>query len=80
MSHTFTTRQFRAGNSLAVRIPASMAFPQHTELVVTREGGRIIVEPKEETLGDLPALFAALKPYFNGDGERPGFVEAERDW
>ena len=78
MSQVFTTRQFRAGNSLAVRIPASMAFPQHTELFVTKEEGRIIVEPKEETLGDLPGLFAALKPHFTT--ERPEFVEAERDW
>ncbi|MDR3055411.1 MAG: AbrB/MazE/SpoVT family DNA-binding domain-containing protein [Zoogloeaceae bacterium] len=78
MPHTFNTRQFRAGNSLAVRIPASMAFPQHTELVILREGNRIIVEPREETLGELPALFAALEPHFNG--ERPEFVEAGRDW
>ncbi|EGY28886.1 SpoVT / AbrB protein [Candidatus Regiella insecticola 5.15] len=50
MSMMFNTRQFRAGNSQAVRIPAEMAFPPKTELVVHREGNRIIVEPKEKTL------------------------------
>ena len=76
--NTFTTRQFRAGNSQAVRIPADMAFPPQTELNVTREGDRIIIEPKEQTLAALPLLFAALKPYHNG--KRPEFEAEDRDW
>jgi antitoxin VapB len=83
MSHTaapspFVTRQFMAGNSPAVRIPTSMAFPHKTELVVIRDGDRIIVEPKEKTLGDIPKLLHALKDHFVGD--RPEFEETERDW
>jgi antitoxin VapB len=58
--------------------PRQHGVSQHTELVVTREGDRIIVEPREETLGDLPGLFSALKPHFSG--ERPEFVETGRDW
>ena len=77
-SAPFHTRQFRAGNSQAVRIPAEMAFPPKTELVVVREGDRIIVEPKERHLGDLPGLFHALDAHF--EGERPEFEEIERDW
>jgi antitoxin VapB len=38
MPITFNTRQFQAGNSQAVRLPADIAFPPKTELVVTREG------------------------------------------
>jgi len=76
--HAFITRQFRAGNSPAVRIPVSMAFPHKTELVVVREGDRIIVEPKEKTLGDIPRLLHALDQYFVGG--RPEFEEVERDW
>jgi len=76
--NAFVTHQFRAGNSQAVRIPADMAFPPRTELTVRREGNRIIVEPREETLQDLPALFAALNPHY--DGQRPEFIEQERDW
>ncbi|GFN45387.1 antitoxin [Candidatus Regiella insecticola] len=78
MSMIFNTRQFRAGNSQAVRIPADMAFPPKTELVVHREGNRIIVEPKEQTLGDIPRLLHSLNPHFIGG--RPEFEETERDW
>jgi len=74
----FVTRQFMAGNSPAVRIPINMAFPPKTELVVIRDGDRIIVEPKEKTLGDIPKLFHALNDYFLGG--RPKFEETERDW
>lgn len=77
-ARTFVTRQFMAGNSPAVRIPMDMAFPHKTELVVIREGDRIIVEPKEKTLGDLPKLFQALGKHFTGG--RPEFDESERDW
>ncbi|MDR1124483.1 MAG: AbrB/MazE/SpoVT family DNA-binding domain-containing protein [Deltaproteobacteria bacterium] len=83
MTHTtahqpFVTRQFMAGNSPAVRIPANMAFPPKTELVVVREGDRIIVEPKEKKLGDIPKLLHALNENFVGG--RPEFDETERDW
>ncbi len=74
----FTTRQFMAGNSPAVRIPVSMAFPPKTELVVVREGDRLIVEPKEKRLGELPALLHALGGSFVG--ERPEFEGTERNW
>lgn len=78
MSIVFNTRQFLAGNSYAVRIPAKMAFSPKTELVVRREGERIIVEPKAIKLGGVPKLFYALNTYFVGN--RPDFEETERDW
>lgn len=74
----FRTKQFKAGNSQAVRIPANMAFPPKTELNVHREGERIIIEPIEKNLANLPLLFGALKPFHNG--ERPVFEAEERDW
>ena len=85
MTQTYTTRQFQAGNSQAVRLPANMAFPPKTELIVTREGEKIIVQPVEKTMESVPQLFAALKQHaiggkFKGVISRPGFVEAERNW
>jgi len=50
MPSVFQTRQFRVGNSQAVRLPSNMAYPPGTELTVTRKGERIIIEPKEESL------------------------------
>lgn len=76
MLKVFATHQFKAGNSQAVRIPADMAFPPKTELLVTRQGNKIIVEPREESLASVPALFASLKPHFTG--RRPEFVAVER--
>ncbi len=78
LNKPFVTRQFIAGNSPAVRIPTNMAFPHKTELVVIREGDRIIVEPKEKTLGDIPKLLHALSKNFIG--ERQDFDEIERNW
>ena len=81
MSQTYTTRQFQAGNSQAVRLPASMAFPPKTELTVTREGEKIIVQPVEKTMESVPQLFAALRQHaIGGKLTRPEFVEAERNW
>ena len=81
MPQTYTTRQFQAGNSQAVRLPASMAFPPKTELIVTREGEKIIVQPVEKTMESVPQLFAALRQHaIGGKLTRPEFVEAERNW
>ena len=71
MRQVFHTRQFVAGNSAAVRIPASMAFPPKTELVVTREGNTIKVEPLTPTLKDVPRLFVELGKFHSG--QRPEF-------
>jgi len=77
-SQMFSTRQFRAGNSQAVRIPANMAFPPKTELKVHRQGNKIIIEPKEETLERLALLLAEVGQYHNG--LRPEFEAEQRDW
>jgi antitoxin VapB len=76
--NTFATRQFKAGNSQAVRLPAEIAFAPGTKLRVTRKGNRIIVEPCEQTLDDLPALFAELGTDYHGG--RPEFIDSKRKW
>jgi len=78
MPEVFATRQFRAGNSQAVRIPAHMAFPPKTELNVHRQGNKIIIEPKGETLERLPLLLAEWGKHHSG--ERLEFEAEERDW
>lgn len=80
MSVSFNTHQFRAGNSQTVRLPANIAFPPKTELVVTREGEKIIIQPVERTLENVHFLFASLKKFAIGEElTRPEFVEAERN-
>lgn len=63
-SQTFVTRQFIAGNLPAVHIPQEMAFPPGAELLVVREGGRIVITPVKKNLGALPGLFRELGKHF----------------
>jgi antitoxin VapB len=77
--HVFATRQFQAGNSQAVRLPADIAFAPRTELRVWREGQRVIVEPLAKNLTDLPACFAELGAQWKGE-QRPEWTDAERSW
>lgn len=82
MPQAFTTRQFQAGNSQAVRLPAELAFAPKTELIVTRVGEKIIVQPLEKSMEQVPHLFAALKTIASSEASgkltRPEFVQARR--
>jgi len=78
MSAVFQTRQFRAGNSQAVRLPAKLAYPPETELTVTRIGQKIIIEPAAKTLdGFVDFLCVAGKHH---DGQRVEMDIPERNW
>ncbi len=76
-----TTRQFKNGNSLAVRIPAGMAFaPDNVELLIERVGEELRIRPKGQKLEGLGELFAAL-----GNAKEPWVREdqgvyTERQW
>jgi len=78
MRTVFHTRQFKAGNSQAVRLPAHLAFPPDTELTLTRIGGKIIVEPAAETLDGFVDFLCALGGQH--DGQRVDLDIPERDW
>lgn len=49
MSTVFHTKQFKAGNSQAVRLPSKLAYPPETELTITRIGEKLIIEPTAGT-------------------------------
>lgn len=72
------TKVFRSGNSLAVRLPRDMAFPEGTEVVVTRQGDSLLVSPARL---DMAALVARLglgpAP---GPLARPEFKPPRRGW
>ena len=62
-----------------MRLPADIAYPPKTELVVSREGEKVIIQPLEKTMENVPNLFAALKKYaIGGLLTRPEFIESER--
>ena len=59
---------FQNGGSQAVRLPRSCRFPEdHAEVVVHREGRRIVLEPVDE----WPAAFQGCLGSWSEDIERP---------
>lgn len=68
------TLPFKSGNSQAVRLPKSLAFPSNTPVVVRKENDTVIIEPVR-TLEAVPQLFAQL-----GTMQRIELEENERQW
>jgi antitoxin VapB len=73
-----TTKVFRSGNSLAVRLPREIAFAEGTEVVVTRQGERLVIAPARLDMATLVArLGLGPSPRVL---ERPAFKPPHRDW
>lgn len=61
---TTRAKLFQNGGSQAVRLPRSCRFPDdHTEVVVHREGRRVILEPVDE----WPAVFERCLGAWSGE-------------
>lgn len=75
------TRIFKSGNSLAVRIPKELAFPDAgQEVEIERVGDTLVLRPvAQETLADLPAIFASFSADFMAGG-REFHEQKERAW
>jgi len=79
-----TTKVFKSGNSVAVRLPASFGAVPGTVVEVREEGGRWVVEaqPEKPKLIDLTGIWGScpdLKPIASEDrvfDERPSEIEA----
>jgi len=48
-----TTKIFKSGNSLAVRLPRDLAFGEGIEVSVSREGESLIIRPLRLKMADL---------------------------
>lgn len=76
------TKTFKSGNSVAVRLPASLGVAPGVEMTVREERGRYIVEPVEAPRRkiDLSKIWGSrpgLKPLTPEDRL---FEERELDW
>lgn len=72
-----STRIFRSGNSLAVRLPRDIAFAEGAEVTVSRQGDSILIRPARATMAALVArLGAAPSPRLVA---RPDFRTPRRD-
>ncbi|MFA7241018.1 MAG: type II toxin-antitoxin system VapB family antitoxin [Sulfuricellaceae bacterium] len=74
------TRIFKSGNSLAVRIPKEMTFPEATqEVSIERMGDGLFIRPaSRRSLAGLMDKFAAFSPDFMAEG-REFHEEHERE-
>ena len=63
---TFETRQFKSGNSQAIRIPTKLAYPPRTELKISRIGDKIVIEPKDQTLADFVQFLRSVGKQHDG--------------
>jgi antitoxin VapB len=72
-----TTKTFKSGNSVAVRLPRSLGVDAGVEMIVREERGRYIVEPvaKPQQRIDLTGIFGSIPGL-----ERQPFEEKERSW
>jgi antitoxin VapB len=74
-----TTRTFKSGNSVAVRLPKSLGVREGTEMRVREERGKYILEPVEqEERIDLTGIYGSipgLKPL-----ERLEMAPRQLDW
>lgn len=77
-----TTRTFKSGNSVAVRLPKSLGVAAGTEVTVREEHGRYVVEPvkqerKKIDLTGIAGSMSWLKPLTRQERE---FEDSPRDW
>lgn len=57
-----TTRTFKSGNSVAVRLPKALGIAEGVEMRVREEQGRYIIEPVEQVARkiDLTGIFGSI--------------------
>lgn len=77
-----TTRTFKSGNSIAVRLPKALGIEAGTEMRVREERGRYVLEPigKEPRKIDLSGIYGSipgLKPLTRVERE---FEDSPREW
>lgn len=68
METIYHAKLFRNGGSQAVRLPKEVRFEGQREVLVRKEGRRVILEPKDE----WPADFVACLGAWDEPIERPG--------
>ncbi len=62
---------FKSGGSQAVRIPAKYRFDDEDKVLVYREGGRLILEPRRKTWSAAFLDLAGSDPNFPEPHEPP---------
>jgi antitoxin VapB len=77
-----TTKTFKSGNSVAIRLPKALGVGPGVEMVVREERGRYVIEPveakpKKIDLTGIAGSMPWLKPLTREERE---FEDSPRDW
>jgi antitoxin VapB len=77
-----TTKTFKSGNSVAVRLPKALGIEAGTEMRVREEQGRYVLEPvtKEPRKIDLTGIYGSIPGFKPFTREQREFEERELDW
>lgn len=73
-----TTKIFKSGNSLAVRLPREIAFAEGCPVTVTRQGDSLIIRPARLDMASLCSRLGAAPP--PRALERPDVRSPRRPW
>ena len=68
---TDRAKLFQNGGSQAVRLPKACSFPAQDEVVIRREGRRVILEPVDEWPDEFRACLGAWREEIPRPGQRP---------
>jgi antitoxin VapB len=75
-----TTRVFKSGNSVAVRLPKALGVKEGTEMRVREEGGRYVLEPVEKAEKiDLTGIAGSI-PWLKPIERDEEYEDLPRDW
>jgi len=77
-----TTKTFKSGNSVAVRLPKALGIEAGTEMRVREEQGRYLLEPVDQEPRKIDvSKFAGKAPWLRPlTREEREFDDAPRDW
>lgn len=80
MGKEFTTKAFKSGNSVALRLPKSLGLVEGDEIVICpHANGRFSFWKESDSLDVLMSLYGSMSPGFMKEG-RGDIVQDERDW
>ena len=73
MNAPLTTRTFRNGNSVALRLPKGLGIGPDQDMLVERRGGELVVRPKIDPMAEKARLRAFLAEF---DAlPKPGYIQ-----
>jgi antitoxin VapB len=80
MARQWTTKTFKSGNSVALRLPKGAGFVEGDDVVIVpHQSGRISIWKESERLNILLSLYGSMSSGFMKNG-RGDIEQSERVW